>query len=156
MRALLGFMALIGLVALACAAFTPPAFAASGAVYCADGGHRIASVVPAALQPNVAKAFGISVEMARDAATVRCVGGKLMACWVGANLDCGRANVHRSLLGANAYCREHPGSGSIPMVATGHGTIYDWRCDGRRAVAGKANRAVDAFGYIAENWREAP
>jgi hypothetical protein len=79
-----------------------------------------------------------------------------MACWVGANLDCGRANVHRSLLGANAYCREHPGADSIPMVATGHDTIYDWHCEGHRAVAGKANRAVDAEGYIAENWREAP
>ncbi|HEY1944302.1 MAG TPA: hypothetical protein VGH40_19500 [Roseiarcus sp.] len=155
MRRRAGFTILLGLAALACAVFAPPAFAGDGAAYCADGRHQVASAVPAALQPNVAKAFGISVEMARDAATVRCVGGKLMACWVGANLDCGRANVHRSLLGANAYCREHPGSDSIPMVATGHDTIYDWRCDGRRAVAGKANRAVDASGYIAENWREA-
>jgi hypothetical protein len=64
--------------------------------------------------------------------------------------------VHRSLLGANAYCREHPGSDSIPMAATGHDTIYDWRCEGHRAVAGKANRAVDAQGYVADNWREAP
>ena len=155
MRVRAGLMAGFGLAVLVCAVFAPPAFAEDGAAYCADGRHQVASAVPAALQPNVAKAFGISVEMARDAATVRCVGGKLMACWVGANFDCGRANVHRSLLGANAYCREHPGSDSIPMVATGHDTIYDWRCDGGRAVAGKANRAVDAFGYIAENWREA-
>ena len=155
MRAYAGLVALTGLVALACVAFTPPAFAGDGAAYCANGRHQVASAVPGALQPSVAKAFGISVEMARDAATVRCADGKLMACWVGANLDCGRANPHRSLLGANAYCREHPGSDSIPIVATGHDTIYDWRCDGRRAVAGKANRAVDAFGYIAENWREA-
>ncbi len=156
MRALSGFMVLTGLVALACAAVAPPVHAEDRAAYCADGRHRVAAAVPEALRPNVAKAFGISLEMARAAAVVRCVDGKLMACWVGANLDCGRANVRRSLLGANAYCREHPGSDSIPMVATGHDTIYDWRCDGRRAVAGKANRAVDAFGYIAENWRQAP
>ncbi len=149
-------VALVGLVALACTAVAPPAFAGDSVAYCADGRHHVASAVPVTLRPNVAKAFGISLEMAREEAVVRCVDGKLMACWVGANLDCGRANPHRSLLGANAYCRDHPGSDSIPMVATGHDTIYDWRCEGRRAVAGKANRAVDAAGYIADNWREAP
>jgi hypothetical protein len=156
MRGLAGLMALVGLVALGCAAIAPPAFAGDGAAYCANGRHRIAAAVPEALRANVAKAFAISEETARDGASVRCVDGKLMACWVGANLDCGRANVHRSLLGANAYCREHPGADSIPMVATGHDTIYDWHCEGHRAVAGNANRAVDAEGYIAENWREAP
>ena len=85
-----------------------------------------------------------SLPAKRESAYVRCAGAKLMACWVGANLDCGKANVHRSLLGATAYCRDNPGSDSIPMAATGHDTIYDWRCDGKRAVAGKANRAVDA------------
>ena len=117
---------------------------------------RIAVQVPKKLEPLVAETFGISADQARNSAYVRCAGGKLMACWIGANLDCGKANLRRSLLGANAYCRDNPGSESIPMAATGHDTIYDWRCDGRRAMAGKAILAVDAQGYIADNWKEAP
>lgn len=144
-------------VALICAASVQPGLAAGGARYCAAGTvGRIAMTVPKRLEPLVAEAFDITADQARESAYVRCAGAKLMACWVGANLDCGKANVHRSLLGANAYCRDNPGSDSIPMAATGHDTIYDWRCDGKRAVAGKANRAVDAEGYIADNWKELP
>ena len=69
---------------------------------------------------------------------VRCVGPQLMACWVGANLSCGKANVRRRLPGATAFCRDDPNAASIPMAATGHDTIYDWRCVNGRAVAGKA------------------
>jgi hypothetical protein len=152
-----GATGLLGALALALffAASIRPGLAAGGARYCASGAvGRIAVSVPKRIEPLVVEAFGISADQARNSAYVRCAGGKLMACWVGANLDCGKANVHRSLLGANAYCRDNPGSDSIPMAATGHETIYDWRCDGKRAVAGKANRAVDAQGYIADNWKE--
>jgi hypothetical protein len=90
----------------------------------------------------------------RDAASVRCVGARLMACWVGANLDCGRGNSRRSLPGATAWCRQNPGSNNVPMAATGHDTIYEWRCAGGRAVAGAIISPVDAQGYIAGNWRE--
>jgi hypothetical protein len=157
MRALAGGMALLGAVALADAASVRPALAVSGAAYCAAGAGRQAAVpVPRELEPLVAKAFDISVDMARAAASVRCVGDKLMACWVGANLNCGKANASRSLPGASAYCRDHPGSAFIPMSATGHDTIYDWRCVGGRAVAGKTNLTVDALGYVADNWKEVP
>ncbi len=158
MRALSGGTGLAGVfvAALACAAAAWPAFAAGGVGYCAAGaGRQSAAPVPKELQSAVAKAFGISVDQARHA-KVRCAGGRLMACWVGANLDCGKANVHRRLVGASAWCRDHPGSESIPMVATGHDTIYDWRCEGRRAVAGKPNRALDARGYIVDNWKRLP
>jgi hypothetical protein len=158
-RIFAGSWGLPGALALAIGfvAPVPPAFAADGARACASGAvGRVAVAVPKRLEPLVAEAFGISADQARESAYVRCAGAKLMACWVGANLDCGKANLHRSLLGANAYCRDNPGSDSIPMAATGHDTIYDWRCEGKRAVAGKANRAVDAEGYIADNWRELP
>jgi hypothetical protein len=160
MRALASCFAVLSLVVavLAGSACWRPAFAATGAAYCAAGvgGHRIAAPVPTELAPAVAGVFGISVDIASSAATVRCVGDKLMACWVGANLDCGQANRSRSLPGASAYCRDDPGADSIPMVATGHDTIYLWRCVGRRAVVVKTDRAVDARGYIADNWREVP
>jgi hypothetical protein len=40
------------------------------------------------------------------------------------------------------------------MVATGHDTIYAWRCAGKRAVAANAVVTVDPDGYDAGNWKE--
>jgi hypothetical protein len=121
---------------------------------CAVGVGPTASTVPTGLLPKVAKAFKISEDQVRSTASVRCVGPTLMACWVGANLDCGRADVRRSLLGATAFCRANPGAAVVPMAATGHATIYDWKCAGRRAQAGKPTVAVDRQGYISANWKE--
>ena len=101
---------------------------------------------------DVARTFGVPVEIARRGAFVRCAGDKLVARSVGANLNCGKANTRRSLPGARAFCRANPDADNIPMVATGHDTIYAWRCVGRRAVATKAVVAVDPYGYDAGNW----
>ena len=76
-----------------------------------------------------------------------------MACTVGANLNCGKADMRRALPGAAAYCRENPDSTFIPMFATGHDTIYDWRCAGGKAVAGKMLLSVDPQGFVAGNWK---
>jgi hypothetical protein len=131
-----------------------PASAASPA-YCASGAAMRAPVpVPKDLEAAVAKTFGLPVELVRRGAFVRCAGDKLLACAIGANLNCGKANTRRSLPDASEYCRAHPGADFIPMFATGHDTIYAWRCAGRRAVAGKALVTVDAHGYDAGNWRE--
>ena len=79
---------------------------------------------------------------------------RLLACAVGANLNCGKANKSRSLPGAREFCRSNPDADNIPMAATGHDTIYAWRCVGRRAVATKVVVTVDAQGYDAGNWKE--
>jgi hypothetical protein len=130
---------------------------AESAAYCAVGaGPRDAVQVPQELEADVAKTFNITVDMARQAAQVRCVGTKLLACWIGANLNCGKVDTRRSLPGATAFCRANPDAGNVPMFATGHATIYAWRCVGTRAVAGKTLIAVDAQGYAAANWKELP
>ena len=90
----------------------------------------------------------------RNGGFVRCANGKLLACLIGANLNCGKADTRRSLPGASEFCRANPGADNIPMFATGHDTIYGWRCVGKRAVAGKARVSVDPHGYDAGNWRE--
>ena len=77
-----------------------------------------------------------------------------MACTVGANLNCGKADTRRDLPGATAWCRENPDSDFIPMFATGHETIYDWRCTKGQAVAGNKLVTVDPEGFVAENWKE--
>jgi hypothetical protein len=130
---------------------------ADAADYCASGAaHRAPASAPAGLESAVATAFEVSPEAIHGAAFVRCSKGKLLACWVGANLDCGKANTSRRSVGASAFCSGNPNADSVPMFATGHDTIYDWRCVGARAVAGKIVEPIDAEGYIAANWREIP
>jgi hypothetical protein len=122
--------------------------------YCPNPAHAKPGKVPTELMGAVARIFQIDNDSARNVAFVRCVGPKLMGCYIGANLDCYKADKSRTLPGATAWCRENPGSKIIPMSATGHDTIYEWSCNGRRAVAGPAMMTVDSQGYIAENWKE--
>ena len=122
--------------------------------YCPNPAHAKPGNVPGDLIGAVARTFQIDNYSARKVAFVRCVGQKLMGCYIGVNLDCFKAEKSRALPGATAWCREHPGSRIIPMSATGHDTIYEWSCNGRRAVAGPAMRTVDPHGYIADNWKE--
>jgi hypothetical protein len=145
---------LLFLGALITAGVGPVQSAAAEPAYCPSAAHAVAGKIPAGLTQAVAMTFQIDEASVRTTAFVRCTGGKLLGCYVGANLDCFKADTRRALAGATAWCRENPGSTGIPMAATGHDTIYEWSCNGRRAVAGKAVMTVDPQGYIAENWKE--
>jgi len=150
-----GISAIVAALAFGALSLASPATPASLSALCASGqGPRTPIPVPSALEAEVARAFGVSVDAVGHGGFVRCAGNKLVACLVGANLNCGKANVRSRLAGASAYCRANPGSDMIPMAATGHDTIYAWRCAGKRAVAGKALVAVDPGGYDAANWKE--
>ena len=122
--------------------------------YCPSSAHATPAKVPPSLVADVARVFLLDEDAARHAAFVRCVGPKLLACYIGANINCFKADTRRTVPGATAWCREHPGSAFIPMSATGHATIYDWSCKNDEAVAGKILMPVDAQGYIAGNWKE--
>lgn len=130
-----------------------PMRAADAAGYCPNPAHLRPEKVPADLVPALAAAFGVGKDAARDG-FVRCAGHKVMGCIVGANLNCGKADLRRSSFGAAAWCRSHSGAADIPMAATGHDTIYAWSCKGAHAVPGKAIVKVDRQGYVAENWKE--
>jgi hypothetical protein len=138
---------------IGCLVFSLARPATAAESYCPSPAHGTIAKVPADLVSRVGKTFQIDDSAVNAAAFVRCVGSKLIACYVGANLVCDKADTRRSLPGATAWCRANPGSQVIPM-ATGHGTIYQWSCHGRRAVAGKAAMHVDPTGHIAENWKE--
>jgi hypothetical protein len=128
---------------------------AAAATYCQNGTHAAAKA-PLDLMPRIAATLQIDKAAVTDGVFVRCVGAKLLACYVGANLNCGKANTERSLPGATEWCRQNPGSPTIPMVATGHDTIYEWSCQGRRAIAGKPLVIIDPQGYVIDNWKEIP
>ena len=140
--------------ALIVAAVSPVKPGLAAGAYCSNPDHATPGRVPADLMSAVATTFQIDNDAVRKAAFVRCVGPKLMGCYIGANLDCDKAETSRSLPGATAWCRGNPGSKIVPMSATGHDTIYEWSCKGRHAAAGKAMVTVDPQGYIAGNWRE--
>jgi hypothetical protein len=131
-----------------------PLRAANAAGYCPNPEHARPEKAPADLVPALAKAFGVENGAVRDAGFVRCVGGKLMGCYVGANLNCDKADTRRTSYGASAWCRSHPGAADIPMSATGHDTVYAWSCNGDRAFPGKMIMKVDRQGYVADNWKE--
>ena len=152
----LGRCALV-VVALLCGALqcASPVSAARAPATCASGVEpRVPVPVPKNLEADVARTFSVPVDLVRGGAFVRCAGARLLACVVGANLNCGKANTRRSLPGASAFCRANPDAQIIPMAATGHDTIYAWRCAGQRELAAKAVVAVDRDGYDAGNWKE--
>ena len=145
---------LTGLIAAACIAGLRPAPAAEP--YCPNASHASPQHVPVELSAAIAKTLQIDEAALHSGTYVRCAGPKLMGCYVGANLDCFKADQRRKLPGATAWCRQNPDAQNIPMAATGHDTIYEWSCKGRRAVAGKPIFTVDPQGYVAENWKEIP
>jgi hypothetical protein len=77
--------------------------------------------------------------------------GKVWLCNYGANLVCGKANVNRRSQGASEFCKENPGSDVVPMAATGHDTIYEWKCVGKKA---HIVRQIDPRGFLTGNWKQ--
>ena len=68
-----------------------PVSAADGFAICASGaGPRAPVPVPKDLEADVARTFDLRVDLVRHIAFVRCVGDRLMACSVGANLTAAR------------------------------------------------------------------
>jgi hypothetical protein len=112
------------------------------------------SLVPAA---NAALTTQMPAHVAMDTTVFRCTGGQVLVCTVGANLPCGKANTSQAPgYGVVQWCREHPDAEVVPAVATGHDTIYRWRC---RASAPKIVRQtlhVDPRGFVAEFWKTLP
>ena len=92
-------------------------------------------------------------DYALKSAVFRCMDGRLLACFVGVNLPCGKLEVSRENRGAVAYCRYHPGASIVPMAATGHDTIYFFMCSKEKAVVSKQNWSVDHRGFGIELWK---
>jgi hypothetical protein len=85
-------------------------------------------------------------------AHIRCMDGRLFACFTGANLPCGKMNTVRDNHGAEMFCRENPDSDAVPAYATGHETIYTYRCvSGRPRIDGTLF-TLDRRGFAAELW----
>jgi hypothetical protein len=109
-------------------------------------------MVPTSLLPSFQRAFQFPGQVPREGLRFRCYQGTVMGCSMGANLNCGKANISRTSGRGNEWCRDHPNDRNIPMAATGHDTIYEWRCSGTHAVPGRKTSPVDDRGFEIINW----
>lgn len=84
----------------------------------------------------------------------RCMGGRIFACTVGANIPCdARADTAQEPTeGMRAFCEEQPGAEVIPAYAAGRGTVYAWRCDGPVPAIATQLFTPDARGFDPSVW----
>jgi hypothetical protein len=131
-----------------------PAVVGSPRAYCARVGNddELRSSPPS-LTSAIKRLFDIAGNNVPTAAYYRCAEGHVLVCWVGANLPCGKANTAKELAAVTQWCATHPNSDFIPMVVTGHDTLYSWRCAGGTAQAGAPVGKLDARGFFAEYWQ---
>lgn len=143
-------LALAGILPHCAAAQSPRAYCAK-----AVNDDRLRAVPPS-LANAVTQLFNVSGTFGLQTTNYRCADGKVMLCNEGANLPCGKANLSKALPGATAWCKTNPNSDFIPMVATGHDTIFRWRCVKGVATPGAPLSAVDARGFFADDWKTLP
>ncbi|HEV3247101.1 MAG TPA: hypothetical protein VG124_07845 [Beijerinckiaceae bacterium] len=89
-------------------------------------------------------------------AKFRCMNGKAHVCFVGANLPCGKLNTSRQNEGAENFCRSDPEADFVPMAATGHDSVYSYRCHDGKAEVLRATYELDERGFAKSLWMALP
>ena len=119
-------------------------------------GPKLPDVIAEKLRKDMGVSDTMPEDMFNDGTSWRCMDGKVYACNVGANLPCqGRANVSKEPNdGMLNYCGENPDAEFIPMFATGHTTVYEWKCDNGTPEIVKQIAETDKAGYIKDIWHE--
>ena len=82
----------------------------------------------------------------------RCMDGVLYACFVGANLPCSKMDAKRRNRGASAFCKTNRESSVVPLVATGHDTIFSYRCRRGQALVDGETYRLDRRGFATKLW----
>jgi hypothetical protein len=89
-------------------------------------------------------------------AKFRCMNGKAHVCFAGANLPCGKLNTSRENEGAENFCRSDPEADFVPMAATGHDSVYSYRCHDGKAEVLRATYELDERGFAKSLWMALP
>jgi hypothetical protein len=137
-----------------------PAKAETPAAFCARiGTDDTSRPIPEDLVQAVNAAFAMHMpaRTAMDTTVFRCADRRVMVCTIGANLPCGKANTGRvPNPGVIQWCRDNPDASFIPAAATGHDTIYQWRCHAGAPQIARQTLHVDPRGFVAEFWKRLP
>jgi hypothetical protein len=117
-------------------------------------GPAIPDTIAQGLKTASGAASDAPIDIFKQGSSWRCMGGKVYACFVGANLPCdSKADTEKTPTSAEAdYCKSNPNSDFIPAAVTGHNTIYAWRCNEDTPAIDKQVFHVDSQGYIQEIW----
>lgn len=111
---------------------------------------------PDAVRVGLAAAMGVPVANFRPPSAgifLRCYQGQLLACTVGANLNCGQADTSTAPnAGMVRFCKASPESDFIPLYIVGHDGIYSWGCRDGVPEIQKQIFHVDPRGFVAELW----
>ena len=145
----------------AAATYTDPfAYCAAVGTVDAPDSRYTGAKAPDSVVAGVRKALGTKADVPMqpfvDGTTWRCADGKVLACFVGANLPCGeKADLSKTPnTGIVDYCKANPNADVVPAVAAGRATVYEWRCKaGTPEIVKQVNQA-DAQGFIAGIWYE--
>jgi hypothetical protein len=144
------------LALLALFSHSRPAHAEDAQAHCAKvGNDDTVRTIPPSLIAGAARLFHETKDEAashRYMFVYRCMNGAIWLCDHGANILCTKADVRRVLPSVTAYCKENPNEDFVPMVVTGHGTIYSWECAAGKARI-KQSEEVDRRGFIANQWQ---
>ncbi len=99
-------------------------------------------------------ATGAAADAPMTASVWRCADGKVMGCFVGANLPCEeKADLSETPnQGIVDYCTANPAADVVPAAAAGRATVYQWRCENGAPVIVQQVFTADAQGFIAEIW----
>ncbi|RAZ87019.1 hypothetical protein DPM33_27170 [Mesorhizobium hawassense] len=92
----------------------------------------------------------------RTQASYRCMNGKVLACFVGANLPCTKMNAARDNPGADEFCRTNPNADVVPAFATGHDAVYSYKCASGKAVVTDSSWQLDKRGFAKKLWAVLP
>jgi hypothetical protein len=86
----------------------------------------------------------------------RCMGGKVYACNVGANIPCSAKAVtdKTPTQGMKDFCTANPKSDFLPAAVTGRETVYSWKCTDGVPVVDKELTKPDAAGFLSMFWYE--
>ena len=89
-------------------------------------------------------------------ASYRCMNGKVLACFVGANLPCAKMNAARENPGADEFCKTNPNADVVPAFATGHDAVYSYKCASGKAVVTDSSWQLDKRGFAKTLWAVVP
>lgn len=113
--------------------------------------------LPTALIPKVKKIFdlhNIKPKQIQQLTVARCMDGHVYACFVGANLPCGKADTATNKPAITSWCKENPKVDFVPAYVTGHDSAYNWSCDNGLAHIQSPSAALDARGFFVDYWRQ--
>ncbi len=132
--------------------------AASGNIDIPSAPYSGPAMPPAVIEGlrTALKAEAVPESVLANGSFWRCMGGKVYACFTGANIPCmAKADTSKTPdVAMLRFCTENPESEIIPASVTGRFTVYEWRCRHGLPEAVRQVATPDANGFISDFWYE--